>query len=61
MPSIDERRRDDRQPITHGEIDLALHAGAVAQRRNRDAAAGEVRLDVGDVTEQDEIVGRERA
>ena len=43
MPSTDGDGRDDRQAVAHREVDLALDAGAVAQRRDRDAAAGEVR------------------
>ena len=45
--ALDRRRgRNDRQAVAHREIDLALDAGAVAQRRDRNAAAGEEGRDV---------------
>ena len=37
------RRRHDRQAVAHRQVDLALDAGAVAQRRDRHPAAGEIR------------------
>ena len=35
------RGRDDRLAVAHAQVDLALHAGAVTQRRNREAAVVE--------------------
>ena len=54
------RRRHDRQAVAHRQVDLALDAGAVAQRRDRDAAAAEIRRHVGNVAGDDEVVGGQR-
>ena len=59
--AFDRRRgRDDRQSVAHRQVDLALHARAVAQRRDRHATSREVRVDVGDVSQYDEVVGGQR-
>ena len=59
---LDRRRRGDhRQAVAHREVDLALDARAVAQRRDRRAAAGEERRDVGHVPRDDEVRRGERA
>ena len=61
MHAFDRRGgRDDRQAVAHCQIDLALDAGAVAERRDRDPAAVEIRRDVGNVARNHEIGRRKR-
>ena len=55
------RRRHHRLAVRHAQVDLALDAGAVAQRRDRDAAAVHVRRDVGHVAVDDDAVVRRPA
>ena len=53
-----DRCRNNRQAITHRHVDLALDASAVAQRRDRNAAAVHVRRDVLDIAMHDHMLVR---